>query len=456
MKTNLWPEPSSITNITDHQRSTVTRSLAGPFGLLCGVPGAGKTYTAAAIVRTIIAEQGVGSVGVCAPTGKAAVRITEGLQANGIAMEATTIHRLLGVNRAGYDGKGWGFSFGPSRPLPYRYILVDEPSMLDCSLASSLFSACSPGTHVLLTGDPNQLPPVGAGAPLRDFIAAGLPCGTLTEIKRNSGTITEACKAIREGRKAIPDARISIGEGKNWMHLEKHRAALAMEAIKSTLLQLPGSVDPIWDCQILCAINEKGEVSRKELNANIQDVLNPNGKSVGGKFRIGDKVICGTNVLLEIANHGGNGTAGRGNPREFAHETSAENPKEFVANGEIGRVVAQHFDHRNQPKGFLVKFDAPARTVISTQTGEACVFDLAYAITIHKAQGSQARIVIVAIDDAANHMGSRELHYTAISRAEQMVITVGKLETLHRQCRRSELAGRKTFMAEGLKGKVQP
>lgn len=441
MKTNLWPAPSVITSITDHQRHTITASLAGPFGLLCGVPGAGKTYTAAAIVRAIISQQGTGSVGVCAPTGKAAVRITEGLQANGIAMEATTIHRLLGVNRAGYDGKGWGFSFGPSRPLPYRYILVDEPSMLDCSLAASLFSACSPGTHVLLTGDPNQLPPVGAGAPLRDFIAAGLPCGTLTEIKRNSGTITEACRAIREGRKAIPDARISIGEGKNWLHVEKHRAALSLEAIKTTLQQFPDSVNPIWDCQVLCAINEKGEVSRKELNSHIQDVLNPRGKSVGGKFRIGDKVICGSNCMLETVIQ--------------SAAFGADYPKEFVANGEIGMVTAINFDYRGQAKGFQVRFDAPARTVVSTQTGEGCVFDLAYAITVHKAQGSQARIVIVVIDDAGNNVCNREWHYTAASRAEQMLITVGQLSTMHRQCRKSELSGRKTFMKELIQERLE-
>src|SRR5690606_14383539 len=99
-------------------------------------------------------------------------------------VEATTIHRLLGVSRNGHDQKGWGFMRNRGNPLPNRFLFVDECSMCDCDITASLLDACKPGTHVLFIGDFAQLPPAGHGAPLRDMIAAGIPYGELTEIHR--------------------------------------------------------------------------------------------------------------------------------------------------------------------------------------------------------------------------------------------------------------------------------
>lgn len=467
----LWPDPADLRDLTDHQRSTVAQSLSSPFGLLCGVPGAGKTWVLASIIECLSRTHGLAHVSVAAPTGKAAVRITENLQRYGLrSIEAKTIHRTLGVNRAGYDGKGWGFSHGPHNPLPARFLFVDEWSMADTQIAADLFAACAPGTHVLCVGDPNQLPPVGNGAPLRDMISAGVSCGTLTEIKRNSGTITEACQQIREGRRPVPCKAVRLPDH-NWLHREWHRGEHQILEIKRLLLTLPANVNPIWDCQVLCALNDKGEVSRKDLNTHIQSILNPRGPSVGGKFRVGDKVICTTNTLLELipdARRNGSHGQHRPDPREYEDECF-EVPKEFVANGEIGRVVGQVTDPASDPqnpkiRGFSVRFDAPARTVLvplsgkkseakgdDEHAGAACDFDLAYAITTHKAQGSQAPIVIAVVDEHARYVCSREWVYTAFSRAERLLVTVGRLDVLHKQCRRTELANRKTFMTERLK-----
>ena len=115
-----------------------------------------------------------------------------------LPLEATTIHRLLGVSRNGHDKKGWGFIHNAANPLPYRFVFVDEVSMLDVDLAANLFAACQPGTHILLIGDTGQLPPVGHGAPLRDLIAAGVGCGELTEIWRNAGDIVKGCSPFAQ------------------------------------------------------------------------------------------------------------------------------------------------------------------------------------------------------------------------------------------------------------------
>jgi len=425
--------------------------------MLCGCPGSGKTFVLASIVQAVGKSIGLGNVGVCAPTGKAAVRITENLQRYNIDIEARTIHRTLGVTRGGHDGKGWGFTYGPSKPLPVRFLFVDEWSMADTSLAANLFSACELGTHVLLVGDHHQLPPVGNGAPLRDMMHSGIPVGVLTEIKRNEGTITHACAAIREGRNPTPDRSILL-PAQNWCHREAHRAGFQMAELKRMLCTLPDCFDPIWDVQVLCAVNEKSEVSRAELNKELQSILNPHGLSVGGKYRIGDKVICTTNTMLELVPIPGSRSA---EPREYGDECSREKPREFVANGEIGRVI----DANDKPRGFEVEIEAPRRRVVVPLTGKkseargddehagaACDFDLAYAITVHKAQGSQAPIVVVMVDEAAKFVCSREWWLTGLSRAEKLVCTIGRLDVLRGQCKRSELAGRKTFLAERLKG----
>jgi len=467
----LWPCIDSLRDITPHQRTEVSKSLAGPFGMLLGYPGGGKTFVLGSVIHAVAEQQGIGHCVVCAPTGKAAVRITENLQRYGLPIEATTIHRALGISRCGHDGRGWGFKYNARNKLPARFVFVDEISMGDTETVSKLFSALNPGTHVLLVGDPNQLPPVGSGAPLRDLIAAGVPCGTLTEIIRNSGDITEACRQIRTGGRPLPSQFVNVAAGNNWLHRECHRPALQIEEIKTLLRSCPAGIDPIRDVQILCAVNEGRECARKELNAELQAVLNPHARTIGDKFRIGDKVICTSNTMLELANDGTVGTANRRlpNPREFADECLPDAPKEFVANGEIGYVIGPALDPRDVSKirGLIIEIEAPRRRVIVTLSGKktemrgdvehvgaACDFDLAYAITTHKAQGSQAPVIIAAVDERAKFVASREWWYTAVSRPEKLLITVGQLSAMHRQCKRSELVGRKTFLAEKLRGKM--
>ena len=364
------------------------------------------------------------------------------MSANGLNLEATTIHRMLGVSRNGHDGKGWGFLHCPCNPLPYRFIIIDEASMLDTTLAANIFKACAPGTHVLLVGDPYQLPPVGHGAPLRDLLER-LPSGELTEIQRNAGDIVRVCQDIRSGRPYNPSQFTCGKAGGNVKHWETRDASHSMGVLQSLLTSPPPGLHPVWDMQILCAVNEKSDLSRKNLNAMLQELFNPAGERVKGcPFRIGDKVICKTNSMLPIVGV---------RPADLGSDNDDAEVQSFVANGEIGEVVEL------QPKIMHVKFETPARTVRvlfgksdEGSEGASCDFDLGYAITTHKAQGSQAKVIVTLIDDsgAANQVCTREWHLTAFSRPERLLLTIGKQHIVNKQCRKVGLRDRKTFLQQ--------
>lgn len=451
-----WPDVQKLARLTDHQRSVVASVFASRVGVLTGGPGTGKTFTAAAAIRAIAEEHGLDSVTVTAPTGKAAVRCTSMLQQNGIGLEAKTIHRLLGVGRNGHDGKGWGFQHDSLNPLPYQFVVVDESSMIDTSLAAALFDALLPSTHVLLIGDPFQLPPVGHGAPLRDLIASKIPCGELTEIKRNAGDIVFGCRAIKEGKRFEPRTALDLAGGHNWKHIESPTPATSLRHLQALLQSPPPGIDPVWDIQVLVAVNEKSETSRKAVNELMQGWLNPNGKRLdkGSAFRVGDKIICTSNTWLPLVEDDDEprSTHSAIATRQSAFPTESEF-KEFIANGDLGKVLAI------EPKRMLVEFQSPTRLCIVPLVGggddapsQGTKFDLGYALTCHKAQGSQAPIVIALIDEAggANFVTSMEWWRTAISRAEKIAITIGQWSTFQRQCKRVSLRDRKTFLREQL------
>lgn len=390
------------------------------------------------------------------------MRCTAAMQRYGLTLEAMTVHRLLQVTRNGYDGKGWGFAFNRACPLPFRVVVVDEVSMLDVDTAAALFDAFAPGTHVLLVGDPYQLPPVGHGAPLRDMIAAGMPYGELTEIQRNSGDGVLLCRELKHGRRywASNDdgGTIDVAAGRNVRHFETRSGAQSAKMLSLMLASLPAGISPLWDVQVLVTLNDKSEVSRRVLNERLQEQLNPHGETVpGNRFRVGDKVICTSNTLLPLVVDSLPDdlmiSELEGEPGE-----PEEEQKEFVANGEIGQVISV------EPKRMTVAFDCPARTVLvpmgkpsgssgdSGEDSQGCKFDLAYAITVHKSQGSQWPITITMVDGSggANWIGSRELYYTALSRFEKLSVTIGSRVVIDRHCRKVALKERKTFLRERL------
>ncbi len=455
-----WPAVDPAV-VSEHQYLALAPHREANVLILAGTPGTGKTYTAAALLRELVAEIGAGAIAVCAPTGKAAVRITEAMNKYRLPLVASTIHSLLGINRNGHDGRGWDFSHNEQNPLPRRVIVVDEVSMLDTDLAASLFRACDHGTKVLLIGDPYQLPPVGHGAPLRDLIAAGVPCATLSEIQRNAGTIVEACASIKDGKRFATVDKLDEDTGKNLRLIECADADAQVLTLSRVIaaIQNSGKRDAVWDVQVLCPRNEETPVSRVVLNAKLQALLNPlpgdKAEYQAGEFRRGDKIICLRNCLLQACTITPPAPAGVVDSYRPALDQTWQPYRVYLANGDIGRVDAIDV----KAKTIVATFFHPDRTVKiplgkpssgddGKGEGAAKDFGLAYAITGHKSQGSEWPMVIVMVDDLAGNVACREWVYTAISRASKACLLIGKRATIDRQCSRKSLEQRKTFLKE--------
>lgn len=492
-----WPDVDSL-NVYPHQQQELGKSIGTQsfIVILAGSPGTGKTHSTAEVLKQIIATHGLDHVAACAPTGKAAVRMSEAFAKAQVPLQAVTTHSLLGVMSS--DG-GWTFEHNETNPLSAKFIVADEQSMKDIPLFGSLLAARGLGCHILLVGDTNQLSPVGHGAPLRDLIAAGVPTGTLTEIQRNSGRIVQSCAEIRDKHRFTPSPELDVEAGENLLIIETDEPEAQIETMEALIAKLKASekYDPIWDVQILCAVNKKTSLlNRSALNKRVQGLLNPHGNSApGNPFRVGDKVICLKNGSYESAvkTKVVRGRWERGfedepiysigdkyedDPpigyRKVWFERFVEDPngpstetetigKQYVANGEQGEVLTVDTSR------FVVRLANPDREVIvlrssknddddagdsndpsgEESTGTGCNWDLGYAISVHKSQGSEWPVVIVMLDDsgAAKQVCSRNWLYTAISRAKLFGLMIGKKSTALDMCRRDGLK-RKTFLKE--------
>jgi exodeoxyribonuclease V alpha subunit len=429
-----WPDPTKGEGPSDHQREEMAKAFAGVIGVLAGSPGTGKTWVTAWVIKTL--GLGPDRVAVCAPTGKAAVRITESLAEQGVRLQAKTIHSTLGVIPS--DG-GWEFSHNADNPLSFDYVFVDESSMIDTPLMSALLSARG-HAHVLFVGDPDQLSPVGPGAPLRDMIAAGVPCGHLKEIRRNAGQIVKTCAAIRDHQRMEWSETDCVEIGDNLMHYEWNTPDEQINGIKGHLkiVQDCGD-DPVWDAQVLAAVNEKSPLGRKQLNRILQGYLNPDGKQAqGNPFRIGDKIICTRNGDLPLL--------------EGAANDSADGERKTrVANGELARVqkvTATYTEASLQAPDRLVRI--PKGKSDDSDTG--CNWELGYAISTHKSQGSEWPVCLIVIDSHPGAVRLCDKHwiYTAISRAKNYAVTIGKQTIAEAMPRKSHMWRRKTFLREDL------
>lgn len=437
-------------DLSNHQFEKIQPLLRSQIGILAGTPGTGKTYTAAAIIREVLRVIPVELCGVVAPTGKASVRITAAMNRYQLPLTATTIHRLL---MGGPDGR---FQFNASNKLPLKVVLVDETSMVDTSLMAALFAALRRDCLVLLVGDPYQLPPVGHGAPLRDLIAAGVPCALLTEIQRNAGLIVRACAAIKDGHPFADTAgRFTESPDENLKMLHVDEANGPGGAVAQLLAVLEGcrarGIDPVWETQVIVARNDDTPVSRKVLNGVLQNVLNPAQANLpaeksNDKYRVGDKFICLRNQYLSKT-----GPARAGADAADVNSYPPPSALSYVANGDQGRVLAV------SPGKIVVEFSSPDRLcVIDDKPAMNKDFDLAYAITCHKAQGSEYPFVIVMIDRNGWGVLSREWIYTAISRAAKLCLLIGDRAVAMRAILKVNLDKRKTFLRELIRPEPAP
>jgi exodeoxyribonuclease V alpha subunit len=445
-----WPEVKAL-DISNHQREQLVGTLQGRIGILTGSPGTGKTYALARVVAACADKHGFESVSVCAPTGKAAVRITQAMSLYGVNVQATTIHSLLGVEKRSDDGD-WGFRHNHANPLPCQYVCVDEPSMIDTSLMASLLDACGPATHVLFAGDPNQLPPVGRGKPMLDMIHAGLPCGSLREIHRNSGLIVEACAAIRDGGSIKFCDRLDPDNGRNLKLIRAEGAADVCAAIRNVIAwmrELPG-FQPIYDCQFLVALNKSGPLSRLILNRTLRPLLNPRGQEIASNFHMGDKVICLRNGFYRVKEYGCN-------------QQERTNREIYVANGDQGVVwggdaaglkVAMSFRREVIWVPISQAGDDGTDDQDGEENGSAKRWTHADTITCHKSQGSEWPLTVTVLDGSygASRVTSRNWLTTAISRGQRAEILIGSQSTIGSMRGRDAISGRKTFLTELIQG----
>ena len=393
--------------LTAEQRAAVDAALGSGVSVLTGGPGTGKTRTVLELVRSCEAR-GLNVV-LCAPTGRAAKRLEE-VTGRG----ATTVHRLLEAR--GAPGAGFRFGYDGQRRLPSDVVVADEWSMADLRLARALARAVGDGAHLVVVGDADQLPPVGAGAVLRDLLDPAarelVPATTLTTIHRqaaasrivtlahevNAGQVTAAwaapgALAARDGDVfAIPERSDAVAE---------RVAAIVAERAPRYFACTPA------DVQVLAPMY-RGPAGVDALNAALKGRLNPaNGRPLVAGFHEGDRVVQTRN-----------------------------DPDLDVANGDIGEVVAADRAARTLEVAF------PSGMV--TYDGERAA-DLApaWCLTVHKAQGGEWPVVVLVLDPGHRMMLSRELVYTAVTRAARGLLLVGSPELLAGAARRGGAGARR-------------
>lgn len=388
----------------EKQKQAIKESLCHQIMVLTGGPGTGKTTTLNGIIFNLEAK-GL-TFAIAAPTGRAAKRITELT-----GKEAKTVHRLLEYTHKGEDD----FTFAKNRenPLKYDAIIVDEMSMIDMWLFEKLLDATPLATRLIMVGDINQLPPVGPGSVLKDIIGSGMVSVVeLTEIFRQSekSLIVTNAHAIIAGK--MPDCS-DINNDFFFLRCTDPET-LVQQVRQLYVSRLPAAYgfDPMTDIQIICPTKKTGTGS-VNLNLVIKEVANP-ASPVKHEFRFRDMVFREGDKVMQIRNN------------YDAVAVKADGSTEFgIFNGDIGRIV------RISEREETVSVDFDGKTVDYTpDTLEE--LDLAYAITVHKSQGSEFRAVILPLLEGADILFTRNLLYTAVTRAKQLLIIIGSPERMSR------------------------
>ncbi len=390
------------------QRQTLRAMVANKVMVLTGGPGTGKTTLTKGIVY--MASLAGLTVQLAAPTGRAAKRLAEATE-----HEAKTVHRLLG-----YQGRE--FSHNPEDPLEVDLLVIDEASMLDATLARHLLRALPVSARLILVGDVDQLPSVGPGRVLGDLIESGeIPLVRLTEIFRQAqkSLIVVNAHRVIHGEMPVPG---TDPDAADFFVAHRQDPGSALEEVTDlvvTRIAAQFGFVPIRDIQVLAPMR-RGILGVESLNAELQRLLNPRGETRkwARRLRQGDRVMqTSNNYDLE------------------------------VFNGEIGGVAG--FD--GEKRRVLVDFDG---RVVGYPTSQLDQLELAYAVTIHKSQGSEFPCVVIVLHGQHFVMLQRNLLYTAITRGKQLVIVVGTRQALAIATRTETTQRRETLLAERLQGRL--
>jgi exodeoxyribonuclease V alpha subunit len=409
-KAAAWTEKQTAKQLAPSQVEALKIALGSRVLIITGGPGVGKTTLVNAILMVLRAKK-VRCL-LCAPTGRAAKRLSETT-----GMEAKTIHRLLEFQA----GKS-GFARREHHPLECDLLIVDETSMVDVVLMQHLLRALPRNAALLLVGDADQLPSVGPGLVLKNLIESGvIPVVRLTEVFRQAADSQIILNAHRINEGLMP--KLEQEEGSDFHFISREEP----ERVAATILEVVGkripgkfSLDPIRDIQVLCPMN-RGSLGIRELNTALQRQLNPARpeepavEKFGWQFRVRDKVI----------------------------QTQNDYDKE-VFNGDIGQVSRIDVEEREVAvtfEGREVKYDY----------GELDELSLAYAITIHKSQGSEFPAVVIPLAMQHYMLLQRNLVYTGVTRGKRLVVLVGQKKALELSVRNDRTEERYSGLLERLR-----
>jgi len=399
-----------LAGLTPEQWAAVRGAFAARISVLTGGPGVGKTVCTRAIVAE--AKRAGARIALCAPTGRAARRLEDAT-----GHDAHTIHRMLEWT------PGKEPAFKPGHPLPTDLVIVDESSMLNLRTMEVLLGGLAESTHIVFVGDADQLPPIGAGKPFDDLLESGIcPVVRLSQIFRQAARsmITTAAHEINRGRQ--PHLEPEEGQERDFFFVDRPLPERALDTVVEVVAARAPErygVDPIRDVQVLAPMY-KGGVGIDALNARLQARLNPDGRpALAGRFRIGDRLIQTRN----------------------SHELGLMN----------GSIVFLRGDDSEDEEIVVDTDDGPLRIPY----GESGALNLAYAISVHKAQGCEVPIVVAVCHRSHARMLTRPLLYTAITRARRACVLVGERSALELAVRRDDGGRRNSALAERLRGESE-
>ncbi|MAB61078.1 MAG: ATP-dependent RecD-like DNA helicase [Verrucomicrobiales bacterium] len=386
-----WCQKKIGYSLAQGQRKAVELALRERVLIITGGPGVGKTTILRSVLMILRAKK-VAPI-LCAPTGRAAKRMSEST-----GLEASTIHRLLEFK--GHSGK---FSHDENNPVEGDLFIVDEASMIDTQLMSSFLRALPKNAHLILVGDVDQLPSVGPGSVLSDMINSNeLPVARLNEIFRQSSEsrIITAAHEINEGILPIELTKSAKNDPKSDFFFissdEPEKTSETIANIVSRRIPENLGLDPVNDIQVITPMH-RGSLGTQALNRKLQDSLNPANESTfeierfGARYRVGDKVI----------------------------QTRNNYDKETL-NGDIGKVIEISTD----PGKIIIQFSG--QRTVSYEPGELDEISPAFAITVHKSQGSEFPCVVIPVSTQHFLLLQRNLLYTAITRGSRVVVLVGQ------------------------------
>ncbi len=408
---DLYTEKRDIT-LSQEQRRAVELAATSRLLVLTGGPGCGKTFT----TRTIVdLWRAMGkSILLAAPTGRAAQRLAEMTK-----QEAKTIHRLLA-----FDPKAMSFRYNEDHPLEAQAIVVDETSMLDLFLAHSLVKAIPTDAQVLLVGDVDQLPSVGPGMVLRDLIASEqVPVVRLTEVFRQAAAshIVTNAHRINAGQfpRLTPTTKFAESDCLWLESAEPEGGAEGIRHLVSEFLPKHG-IDPVRQAQVLCPAT-RGEVGTRQLNAMLQQMLNPPKPGKGELTRGGSTLRVGDRVIQQV--------------NDYQRE---------VFNGDVGTITSIDLEEQEIVVQFMER-------VVHYDYADLSELALAWAVTVHKSQGSEYPVVILPIFMQHYVLLSRNLLYTGLTRAKQLAVLVGPTKAIGLAIKRVTDRQRYTALADRLK-----